>query len=37
LTLIGERQEVEEAESGSTAGRKRRRKVQYKTRAGSGR
>jgi alanine racemase len=37
LTLIGERQEVEEAESGSAAGRKRRRKVQYKTRAGSGR
>jgi alanine racemase len=38
LTLIGERQEVEVAESGgSTAGRKRRRKVQYKTRTGSGR
>ena len=37
LTLIGERQEVEVAESGSAAGRKRRRKVQYKTRAGSGR
>ena len=37
LTLIGERQEVEEAESGSATGRKRRRKVQYKTRAGSGR
>ena len=37
LTLIGERQEVEVAESGSAAGRKRRRKVQYKTRAGTGR
>jgi alanine racemase len=38
LTLIGERQEVEVAESGgSTAGRKRRRKVEYKTRTGSGR
>ena len=37
LTLIGERQEVEEAESGPAAGRKRRRKVQYKSRAGSGR
>jgi alanine racemase len=36
LTLIGERQEVEVAESGSTAaGKRRRRKVQYKTRAGS--
>lgn len=36
LTLIGERQEVEVAESGGTAaGKRRRRKVQYKTRAGS--
>ena len=37
LTLIGERQEVDVAETGSAAGRKRRRKVQYKTRAGTGR
>ena len=38
LTLIGERQEVEVAESGgSKTGRKRRRKVEYKTRTGSGR
>ena len=35
LTLVGERREVEVAESGS-AGRKRRRKVEYKSRAGSG-
>ena len=35
LTLVGERREVEVAESGSGAGKKRRRKVEYKSRAGS--
>ncbi len=37
LTLIGERQEVEVAEQGNAgaAGKRRRRKVQYRTRAGS--
>ena len=35
LTLIGERREVEVAEPGSAAGRKRRRKVEYRTRAGT--
>ena len=37
LTLIGERQEIEVAEHGSAgaAGKRRRRKVQYRTRAGS--
>jgi len=35
LTLIGERQEVEVAEPGGTAGAKRRRrKIQYRTRTG---
>jgi hypothetical protein len=37
LTLIGERQEIEVAEQGSvgSSGKKRRRKVQYQTRAGT--
>ena len=37
LTLIGERKEIEVAEHGSAgaAGKRRRRKVQYRTRAGS--
>lgn len=35
LTLVGERREIEVAETGSGAGRKRRRKVEYKSRAGS--
>ena len=35
LTLVGERREIEVQDSGSSAGKKRRRKVEYKSRAGS--